>query len=80
MTSDGAGARGRVGTILVLERVWDEARNWFVDLLQAPGALIPRLERTRALNAAGRIAENQGDYIAARAWSMEALAHVAGVW
>ena len=65
---------GALGRFWYLRGYWDEARSWFVDLLQAPGALIPRLERTRALNAAGRIAENQGDYIAARAWSMEALA------
>ena len=65
---------GALGRFWYLRGYWDEARSWFVDLLQAPGAETHRLERTRALNAAGRIAENQGDYISARALSMEALA------
>jgi non-specific serine/threonine protein kinase len=52
---------------------WDEARRWLADLLQAPGALEHRTARVRALNAAALIAGNQGDYIAARTFAMEAL-------
>jgi len=52
---------------------WDEARRWLVHLLQAPGASTHRSERVRALNAAALITENQGDYVAARTFAMEAL-------
>ena len=41
---------------------------------EAPGALTHRTARVGALNAAARIAENQGDYIASRTFAMEALA------
>ena len=53
---------------------WDEGRRWLADLLQAPGTLTHRTARVRALNAAALIADNQGDYIAARTFAMEALA------
>lgn len=63
-----------LGRFWYLRGYWDEARRWLADLLQAPGTLTHRTARVRALNAAALIAGNQGDYIAARTFAMEALA------
>jgi non-specific serine/threonine protein kinase len=65
---------GALGRFWYLRGHWDEARRWLADLLQAPGTLMDRTPRVRALNAGALIAENQGDHSASRTFALEALA------
>ena len=50
-----------------------EARGWFSALLAAASSGLPAAERANALNAAGAMAHQQGDYPAARALHEEGL-------
>ncbi len=50
-----------------------EARGWFSALLAAASSGLPAAERANALNAAGAMAHQQGDYPAARALHEESL-------
>jgi predicted ATPase/predicted Ser/Thr protein kinase len=72
-TAMGLRLAGALGRFWYLQGYWNEGRRWLAEMLQAPGALTPPPERIRALNAAARIAENQGEHPAARTFSMEAL-------
>jgi predicted ATPase/DNA-binding winged helix-turn-helix (wHTH) protein len=56
-----------------LRGYWGEGRRWLTDLLQLEGAHLHPKVRVRALNAAARLVQFQGDYASARLIVKEAL-------
>ncbi len=65
---------GALGRFWYLNGYLDEGRKWLADLLAAQDAGEHGSLRAKALNAAARIALNQGDYGSVRSLSEQALA------
>jgi predicted ATPase/predicted Ser/Thr protein kinase len=64
---------GALGRFWYLRGYLDEGRKWLEEILAAQGADVHPANRVKALNAAARIAQNQGDYVSARSFSEQAL-------
>jgi predicted ATPase/serine/threonine protein kinase len=64
---------GALGRFWYIRGHLDEGRRWLTQVLAASAADSHIANRAKALNAAARLAQNQGDYTAARSMSEQAL-------
>ena len=64
---------GSLGRFWYLEGCWEEGRRWLTDLLSHEGAALHSGWRVKALNAAARLVQHQGDLAGARSIVEEAL-------